>query len=104
MFELLEVSQEACTASKHMVHMDTAITEALRPFLKQGGGYDWQLFGQVFLGAVYFRSFAPEVQDIARQSIRDLTAKIFTYGKVRNVVRLDTNVQKLGQLSAGRVQ
>ena len=44
-FELLEVSQEACTASKHMVHMDTAITEALRPFLKQGGGYDWQLFG-----------------------------------------------------------
>ena len=63
--DMLDVSQDGCDAQTHMLRMDAAIAEALRPFLQPGGGYDWRLFGQVALASNYFRSFHPDVRDAA---------------------------------------
>ena len=79
---LFDTFQEGSTAKKHMTIMDAAVNEALRPFIRPGGGIDWKLFGQVTLGAIYFRSFADEVQDLARPGIREVELKSFTHAPI----------------------
>ena len=101
---MLDLSQGGCDSQAHMLRMDAAIAEALRPFLQPGGGYDWKLFGQVVLASNYFRSFHPDVRDAARCSIRDLNTQSYTYSKVRSIVRADENVQRMGVLTSDQTR